>query len=64
MSDEYKTIKCIYLPRYEVELFMDRDGMYCVRYQVHGEDHYSEQISDYQTASYFFDLKHQELEGN
>lgn len=52
------------MPRYEVELFQTEDGSYCVRYRVHGEDKFSERITDYSTASYIFDLKHHDLEGN
>ncbi len=63
-AEGYITVKCIYMPHYEVELMQDPDGAYLVRYRVHDEDHYSERITDYGTASYIFDLKHQDLQGN
>ncbi len=60
----YKTIKAYYMIRFEVELFQYPDGAYCIRYKTNDEDQYSERITDFGTASYMFDLKVHDLEGN
>lgn len=62
-----KVIKQITTNKYEIAL-VEIDGMYCVFYG-HPEDdteqyQSSEPVTDYNTASYFFDLKLQDLEGH
>lgn len=64
MSDRQRTIKSYMTKTYEVELFQDEYGRYCVRYEVGGHNEYSEWITDFGTASYIFDLKIQDLEGH
>lgn len=52
--------------RFGVELSQHSENVYVVRYEnLHtGHSQYSENISDYYTASFLFDLKIEELEGN
>jgi hypothetical protein len=58
-----KTIKKIETNRYDLALLEADDG-YTVCYTTKVEKVKSENIIDYSTASYLFDLKLQELEGN
>lgn len=61
-----RIVKGYICDKYEVELMQDEEGRYFVRYALPAleEEHFSEFITDYGTASYMFDLKIQELEGN
>lgn len=58
------TIKSIITNRFEVELFQYDDGAYCIRYRTNKDDMYSERITDFGMASFMFDLKVHDLEGN
>lgn len=58
------TVKSYLTGKFEVELLQDQYGRYRIRYQQHGEDQYSEWITDFITASMLFDIKLQELEGH
>lgn len=59
-------IKAYTTRRYTVELYETSNLSYIVKYENHllGEPHYSELLSDYNMASYMFDLKCEELQGN
>ena len=57
-------VKGYFTHKFEVEMQQDENGRYRIRYFKLGEEQYSEWITDYGTASYMFDLKLQELEGN
>lgn len=59
-----KTIKAIHTKRYEVEL-VQLDNAYYIAHNtsVLNEPKFSENITDYNTASFLFDLKVEELEG-
>ncbi len=59
------TVKHIGTQRFEVAVLRDQDDMYCIAYQTAFSPHisYSEQISDYSMATFLFDLKLNELEG-
>jgi hypothetical protein len=59
-----KTIKMIGRKNFIVELVELDSGLYCVRHEVNEKMHFSESIQDFNLASYLFDLKLQELEGN
>lgn len=59
-----KTLKLVGTKNFTVELVELDSGMYCVRHEVDEKMHFSEKITDYNIASYMFDLKLQELEGN
>ncbi len=61
-----KVIKCIGTKRFEVELFQLESGFYCIKHdnKKEGKVAFSETINDFKTASFMFDLKVQELEGN
>lgn len=59
----FMTVKSLLTNRFEIELIQDRNGRYCIRYTNRGEEKYSEWITDFLTASYLFDAKLQELEG-
>ena len=58
------TIKSVGNNHFTLELVELDSGMYCVRFEANEKMHFSEKILDYNTASYMFDLKLQELEGN
>jgi hypothetical protein len=60
-----KTIKAIYMKRFSVELSETSSGKYVILYRNSFTEgvNYSEIISDYNTASYLFDLKVQDLDG-
>lgn len=59
------TIKLIGTKNFEVELYEMPSGLYCIRYENRrlGGSDYSENIQDFKTASYLFDVKVAELEG-
>jgi hypothetical protein len=61
-----KTIKAIYQKRFTVELVEATDGKYVIVYYNNSTEgvNYSESIRDYNTASYLFDLKMDELSGH
>jgi len=71
-NSEYKVIKAVQTPRFEVALIELTGGYYRVLStkllpNVADEDQkpdVSETIVDYLTASYMFDLRVQDLEGN
>ncbi len=58
-----RIIKGFSTQKFEVELLQDIDGRYYIRYMTHNNEKFSEFITDFGTASYLFDLKIQELEG-
>jgi hypothetical protein len=59
-----KTIKMIATDRYEVGLFQLMDDTYVVGFETPIEVNVSEQMADFKTASFMFDLKLAELQGN
>jgi hypothetical protein len=63
--EDSKLIKAYTSGRYRVELHEEGQG-YKVKYEAkrHGEVQSSETIKDYNTASFLFDLKIDEFEGN
>lgn len=66
MIDLYKkTVKLIATNKFEVEMLVAKDDSYYIRYHKLFLDNseFSERITDFKTASYLFDLKVQELEG-
>jgi hypothetical protein len=68
MNALIKTIKQISTSKYEIAIIELPDGRYCVFYGRPEDplDKYtaSEEFRDYNIASYMFDIKLQELEGN
>jgi hypothetical protein len=60
-----KKIKAIETKNFTVELHETSDK-YLIKYENHsyGGAHYSELLNDYAMATYLFDLKVSELEGN
>jgi len=56
-------IKQINMKNFELAL-IETDAGYSVLYETALEDFKSENVLDYNTASYLFDLKLQDLEGN
>lgn len=60
-----KLIKALTTSRYKVELIETDNAQYIVQYEAkrYGERQYSEPVNDYNTASFLFDLKVDELEG-
>ena len=67
MKSSYdRVVKGLTTSKFEVELLQDPDGRYYVRYRhlYDREDQFSEYVTDFSTASYMFDLKIQEMEGN
>lgn len=60
-----KTIKLIDTFRYKVELARLQDDSYIINYRskIVGLENKSETIKDYNIASFLFDLKVEELEG-
>lgn len=61
-----KTIKAISTKRYEVELKETAAGNYVILHYDTLTDtkHFSELVNDYKAASFLFDVKVEELEGN
>lgn len=61
-----KLIKMIGTKRYEVILRQDQDEMYFIEYENREENvvRKSELLTDFMLASYLFDVKVTELEGN
>jgi len=58
------TVKLIGTQRYEIAILKDQDDMYTIAYEtVTQSPQYSEAISDYSLASFLFDMKYNELEG-
>ncbi len=62
--EQRKTVKSFYTKMFEVEMIMDENGRYRIRYWTPMAENHSEWITDYGTASYMFDLKIAELEGH
>ncbi len=60
-----KSIKAFSNNRFNVELIQASDDVYTIKYEnfKFGEPVYSENITDFNTASFLFDLKIEELEG-
>lgn len=57
-------VKLIGTQRYEIAILKDQDDMYTVAYEtVDKTPQYSEHIVDYNLASFLFDMKRDELEG-
>jgi ABC-type iron transport system FetAB ATPase subunit len=63
MSRHNITIKSLYTRTFEVEMLQDMYGRYQIRFKKLDREKFSEWISDFSTASYMFDLKIKELEG-
>ena len=66
MEQSMKVIKYVGTLRFDLGLIQYDDGMYAVEYQngpAAGVE-VSEKINQFDTASYLFDLKLRELEGN
>lgn len=61
-----KTIKSYFGKRFSVELMETPSGLFIIRYDKadYMTPQYSEAIKDYNTASYLFELKLDELEGH
>ncbi len=59
-----KTIKMIGTKNFCIELVQLGDSRYVVGYEANGIAKVSEPMKDYKTASYMFDVKLQDLEGN
>jgi hypothetical protein len=60
-----KTIKAYNTKRFKVELYETTGNSYIIKYEnTYSEAQYSEVLNDYNMASYLFDLKIDELEGN
>lgn len=59
-------IKAFNNKRFSVELLQASNNVYTIKYENKrlGEPQYSENIYDFNTASFLFDLKIEELEGN
>lgn len=57
-------IKGIETDRFSIELSQDSHGRYRIEYTWGSREEVSEWIPDYVTASMFFDMKLQELEGH
>lgn len=62
--DNNITVKSILTPYFELSMVQDNNGRYCVIYTINQKSVQSEWITDYNTASYIFDIKMQELEGH
>jgi hypothetical protein len=64
--EQTKLIKSITTKRYTIELTEKNDGMYYIYYDGKNMKHarLSEAIKDFNTATYLFDLKLREFEGN
>ncbi len=60
-----KTIKAFSTKNYSIELVEHNSGYYYINYQNHKNVGMlsSEMVVDFKMASYMFDLKHEELEG-
>jgi hypothetical protein len=65
MKREFKTIKAMFKPNFEVSLLRDADDIYVVEYKnsSYGETKQSENIRDFHLASYVFDVKVADMEG-
>lgn len=61
---EATTVKFIGTTKFEIGLFQLANGSYVVSYEVAGKQHKGEPIVDFNTASFMFDTKLQELEGH
>lgn len=60
-----KSVKTIATSRYRVELFVKPDGCYFIKSQKKTYPlHTSEDIRDFKTASFLFDAKVLEFDGN
>jgi hypothetical protein len=60
-----KIIKAYTTKRYTVELYETTGNSYIIKYEnTYSEAQYSEILNDYNMASYMFELKIDELEGN
>lgn len=59
-----KRIKSIQGAHFELVLLELPSGQYMIGTEQHGQTHLSESISDYNTASFLFDLRLKELEGH
>lgn len=58
-------LKAYTTKRYSVSLYETSSGKYLITYEnTHNEPQHSEILSDYNMASYMFDLKIDKLEGN
>lgn len=61
-----KLLKAINTSKFKIELVETEDNKFIVQYESNrfGERKQSEPVNDYNTASFIFDLKVEELEGN
>ncbi len=61
-----RTVKHYSNQRFQIAVLEDADNMYCVVHENRDglEIKRTEPISDYKMASYMFDLKLEELQGN
>ncbi len=59
-----KLIKAILTKRFELELFRDKDDMYYVIHTGLMKSSKSQGVTDFNLASYLFDLKLAEVGGN
>ena len=64
LNSNYKTIKEISTKRFELVLTELTSGSYCVVSEVNGRVRFSDIIKDLNFASYVFDQKLVELQGN
>lgn len=61
---ENKTVKSFITKKFEVSLVQDYNGRYKITYKTGKTSNESEWITDFGTASFMFDLKIKDLEGN
>lgn len=64
MTKHFKTIKMIATKRYEISIVEISSGQYKVAYEILGKTVISESMNDYNTASFLFEMKRVELDGN
>lgn len=64
--DSDKLIKALNTSRYTIELFQTPSDSYVIKYRNNKNyaTSFSEPMKDYKMASYMFDLKADELDGN
>lgn len=59
-----RIIKAYISPKFEVAMLQDEDGRYLIRFKTYAGTEHSEYVTDFSSASYMFDIKLHELEGN
>jgi hypothetical protein len=66
MNIQDKLIKALHTSRYSIELFETASNLYIIRYEnpKNGVYRDSEAMKDFKMASWMFDVKVEELDGN